>query len=73
MEIYQAPSNLSFREKIIFLLKPTAEWGPAGQPIWIPPNRSGMTSNYSSVTNTMVLVNGMPVDSLASDTDVMQL
>lgn len=73
-QIIQAPSNLTFKEvsfyyyyhlkneyyrifsfsqKFITLMKPTQEWGPAGG--------KNFTNNYETVTNTIVLVNGVPL------------
>ncbi|XP_055701894.1 sodium- and chloride-dependent glycine transporter 1-like [Phlebotomus papatasi] len=57
-QIILAPHNLTFLEKIKLLIKPTAEWGPAGNPRYMDPSMQ----RYENVTNTVVLVNGMPID-----------
>ncbi|XP_059607766.1 sodium- and chloride-dependent glycine transporter 1 isoform X2 [Phlebotomus argentipes] len=56
-QIILAPHNLTFIKKIKLLIKPTPEWGPAGNPCFVSHSR-----RYENVANTVVLVNGMPID-----------
>lgn len=71
VQLFTAPKNMTFMEKLRSLIRPTAEWGPAGRPCWTPPDLKN-NSSYSSVSHTRVLINGVPMDTVATD-DVMQL
>ncbi|EDW31301.1 GL11035 [Drosophila persimilis] len=64
-QIWKAPKHLSFLERIKFLLKPTAEWGPAGRPCVNLHAERYQTQNYDGVTNAQILVHGGPSDVLA--------
>ncbi|XP_044251782.1 sodium- and chloride-dependent glycine transporter 1 [Drosophila takahashii] len=55
-EIWRAPKNLSFRERIKHLLQPTAEWGPAGRPCVNLHAERYQSQNYDGVTNTKILI-----------------
>ncbi|KAH8347870.1 hypothetical protein KR084_001889 [Drosophila pseudotakahashii] len=55
-EIWRAPKNLSFRERIKHLLQPTAEWGPAGRPCVNLHAERYQSQNYDGVTNTQILI-----------------
>ncbi|XP_017045388.1 uncharacterized protein LOC108090954 [Drosophila ficusphila] len=55
-EIWKAPKNLSFRERIKHLLQPTAEWGPAGRPCVNLHAERYQSQNYDGVTNTQILI-----------------
>ncbi|CAD7087923.1 unnamed protein product [Hermetia illucens] len=62
----QAPKNLTFMEKVRTLLRPTAEWGPAGRPCCIIPSNSKQqheSNRYDSVATGRILTNGVPSDS----------
>lgn len=62
----QAPKNLTFMEKVRTLLRPTAEWGPAGRPCCIIPSNSKQqheSNRYDSVATSRILTNGVPSDS----------
>ncbi|KAH8308740.1 hypothetical protein KR059_001114 [Drosophila kikkawai] len=59
-EIWQAPKNLSFRERIKYLLKPTAEWGPAGRPCVNLHAERYQSQNYDGVTNNQILIEHDP-------------
>lgn len=69
---FNAPSNITVLEKLRTLTRPTAQWGPAGRPCWIPPKMA--QSTYNSVSNARigVLINGVPIDANASD-EIYQL
>lgn len=71
VQIVRAPREMSFCEKLKSLLRPTAEWGPAGRPCWTPADLKNISS-YSNISLTRVLINGIPIDTLLSD-DAMQL
>ncbi|XP_017070462.1 uncharacterized protein LOC108107436 [Drosophila eugracilis] len=55
-EIWRAPKNLNFRERIKHLLQPTAEWGPAGRPCVNLHAERYQSQNYDGVTNTQILI-----------------
>ncbi|KAH8254573.1 hypothetical protein KR032_011019 [Drosophila birchii] len=59
-EIWQAPKNLNFRERIKYLLKPTAEWGPAGRPCVNLHAERYQSQNYDGVTNNQILIEHDP-------------
>ncbi|XP_055380801.1 sodium- and chloride-dependent glycine transporter 1 [Condylostylus longicornis] len=63
IQLFDAPANLSLCEKLRSQMRPTAEWGPAGQPCYIPPNVKYLSNTYDSVTNTRVLIDGSVEDS----------
>lgn len=82
VQVCKAPRELTLREKLRLLLRPTAEWGPSGRPCWTPVDLRAISS-YSSATYTRVLINNassMP-PSIAGDNnsvlavpnDVLQL
>lgn len=71
VQVIQAPKNLSFKQKLEILLKPTAEWDPSGRPCWTPAVK-GSRNSRTSITKTRVLINGVPIDGISSD-DAMQL
>ncbi|XP_016953512.1 uncharacterized protein LOC108026845 [Drosophila biarmipes] len=55
-EIWRAPKNLNFRDRIKHLLQPTAEWGPAGRPCVNLHAERYQSQNYDGVTNTKILI-----------------
>ncbi|BFG03139.1 sodium- and chloride-dependent glycine transporter 1 [Drosophila madeirensis] len=55
-QIWKAPKQLSFLERIKFLLRPTAEWGPAGRPCVNLHAERYQTQNYDGLTNTQILI-----------------
>ncbi|KAH8321843.1 hypothetical protein KR067_006105 [Drosophila pandora] len=59
-EIWKAPKQLSFRERIKLLLQPTAEWGPAGRPCVNLHAERYQSQNYDGVTNTQILIEKEP-------------
>ncbi|KAG4070471.1 hypothetical protein HA402_005703 [Bradysia odoriphaga] len=70
VQVTQAPANLSFTQKLIILVKPTAEWdlcsrSGGGQ-------QRGKRNSRCNITKTTVLINGVPMD-VTSNEDVMQL
>lgn len=61
-QICKAPKQLTFKERLKLLLRPTAEWGPAGRPCVNLHAERYDSQNYDVVANTQVLINGMPTD-----------
>lgn len=62
-EIIYGPKNMTVMQRIRFLLRPTCEWGPAGRMVTFTTGASSETpQRYDSVANTMVLINGVPMD-----------
>ncbi|XP_030554579.1 sodium- and chloride-dependent glycine transporter 1, partial [Drosophila novamexicana] len=61
-QIFKAPKHLSFRERIKVLMRPTAEWGPAGRPCVNLHAERYQSQNYDGVTNTQILISGAPTD-----------
>ncbi|KAH8402405.1 hypothetical protein KR009_011847 [Drosophila setifemur] len=59
-EIWKAPKELSIKERIKYLLKPTAEWGPAGRPCVNLHAERYQSQNYDGVTNTQILIEADP-------------
>ncbi|XP_016974025.1 uncharacterized protein LOC108040877 [Drosophila rhopaloa] len=59
-EIWRAPKNLNFAERIKHLLQPTAEWGPAGRPCVNLHAERYQSQNYDGVTNTQILIEDVP-------------
>ncbi|KAH8237444.1 hypothetical protein KR038_012097 [Drosophila bunnanda] len=59
-EIWRAPKNLNLRERIKYLLKPTAEWGPAGRPCVNLHAERYQSQNYDGVTNNQILIEHDP-------------
>ncbi|KAI8039530.1 uncharacterized protein LOC128254096 [Drosophila gunungcola] len=59
-EIWRAPKNLNFAERIKHLLQPTAEWGPAGRPCVNLHAERYQSQNYDGVTNTQILIDDDP-------------
>lgn len=76
VQVLRAPAELTLREKLRMLLRPTAEWGPSGRPCWTPVDLRAVSS-YSSATYTRVLINGVPPPGensvLAVPNEVLQL
>lgn len=61
-EVVCGPANLTVMQRIRFLMRPTCEWGPAGRTVTFTTGSSATPQRYDSVANTMVLLNGMPMD-----------
>lgn len=61
-QICKAPSHLGFKERLKHLLKPTAEWGPAGRPCVNLHAERYQSQNYDGVTNTQILISGAPAE-----------
>lgn len=61
-QICKAPKHLSFRERLKHLLRPTAEWGPAGRPCVNLHAERYQSQNYDGVTNTQILISGAPLE-----------
>lgn len=61
IQLFKAPKNMAFCEKMHSLMRPTAEWGPSGQPCWTAPDMIN-NSSYSSVSHARVLINVVPSD-----------
>ncbi|KAH8280224.1 hypothetical protein KR018_000077, partial [Drosophila ironensis] len=55
-EIWKAPKQLSFRERIKHLLQPTAEWGPAGRPCVNLHEERYQSKNYDGLASTRILI-----------------
>lgn len=54
---------MTVMQRIRYLLRPTCEWGPAGRMVTFTTGASSETpQRYDSVANTMVLINGVPMD-----------
>uniref|UniRef100_W8B744 Transporter n=6 Tax=Ceratitis capitata TaxID=7213 RepID=W8B744_CERCA len=58
----KAPKQLTIKERLKLLLRPTAEWGPAGRPCVNLHAERYDSQNYDVVANTQVLINGLPAD-----------
>lgn len=55
-QIYNGPEHLGIKDRVLFLLKPTEEWGPAGRPCLYP-------DRYQN-ENTASLMEGAIVEAL---------
>lgn len=64
VQVTQAPSNLSFTEKLTELIKPTAEWDlcsrSGGQ-------QRGKRNSRGNIVKTTVLINGVPIEVASGD------
>lgn len=59
-EIIYGPENMTLVQRVRFLMRPTCEWGPAGRAVSFT---AGSTpQRYEGVSNTMVLINGLPME-----------
>ncbi|KAH8299539.1 hypothetical protein KR044_002512, partial [Drosophila immigrans] len=75
-QICKAPKHLSFRDRLKHLLRPTAEWGPAGRPCVNLHAERYQSQNYDQVTNTQILikrVNASPSTMASVDVDVIPM
>ncbi|KAI9582986.1 sodium- and chloride-dependent glycine transporter 1 [Glossina fuscipes] len=61
-QICKAPDSMGLRERIKYLVKPTAEWGPAGRPCINLHAERYESENYDAVANTSILTEGLPTD-----------
>ncbi|XP_062131358.1 LOW QUALITY PROTEIN: sodium- and chloride-dependent glycine transporter 1 [Drosophila sulfurigaster albostrigata] len=61
-QICKAPKHLNFRDRLKHLLRPTAEWGPAGRPCVNLHAERYQSQNYDRVTNTQILISGAPLE-----------
>ncbi|KAL7735826.1 hypothetical protein ACLKA6_017828 [Drosophila palustris] len=61
-QVFKAPKHLSFKDRLKHLLRPTAEWGPAGRPCVNLHAERYQSQNYDGVTNTQILISGAPLE-----------
>lgn len=61
-QICKAPDSMGLRERIKYLVRPTAEWGPAGRPCINLHAERYESENYDAVANTSILTEGLPTD-----------
>ncbi|KAM8711134.1 hypothetical protein ACLKA7_000293 [Drosophila subpalustris] len=61
-QVFKAPKHLSLKDRLKLLLRPTAEWGPAGRPCVNLHAERYQSQNYDGVTNTQILISGAPLE-----------
>lgn len=61
-EVIYGPSNMTVAQRVRFLIRPTSEWGPAGRTVTFTTGSGATPQRYDSVANTMVLINGVPLE-----------
>lgn len=67
-EIIYGPESMTVKQRIRFLMRPTCEWGPAGRKVTFT---TGATpQRYDGAANTMVLINGLPMEDDDDDVGV---
>ncbi|KAH8384898.1 hypothetical protein KR093_011819, partial [Drosophila rubida] len=70
-QICKAPKHLNFRDRLKHLLRPTAEWGPAGRPCVNLHAERYQSQNYDRVTNTQILISGAPLERVNASASTM--